>query len=66
MLAINTAGVHPEIQSMYTGAMIPGEICYKVYWLVMIDPCVADSPENLLSLLKRLILRTYTTKVISP
>jgi hypothetical protein len=29
--------------------MTPGEICYKVYWLAMIDPCVADYPENLLS-----------------
>ncbi len=29
---------------------IPGEICYKVSWLAMIVPCVADSPENLLPL----------------
>jgi hypothetical protein len=36
--------------------MTPGEICYKVYWLATIDPCVADSPENLLSPLKRLSL----------
>ncbi len=56
MLAINTAGTYPEIQLMYTGSMTPGEICYKVYWLAMIDPCIADSPENLLSPLKRLSL----------
>jgi hypothetical protein len=30
--------------------MTPGEICYKVYQLAMIDPCVADSLENLLPL----------------
>jgi hypothetical protein len=41
MPAIDTAGIYPEIQSMYTGSMTPGEICYKVYWLVTIDPCVA-------------------------
>jgi hypothetical protein len=64
MLAIYTAGIYPEIQLMYTGSMTPGEICYKVYWLAMIDPCIADSQGNLLSLLKRLILMTYTTKVI--
>jgi hypothetical protein len=51
---------------MYTGSMTPGKICYKVYWLGTIDPCVADSPENLLSTSKRLILMTYTTKVILP
>jgi hypothetical protein len=51
---------------LYTGSMTPGEICYKVYWLATIDPCVADSPENLLSPSKRLILITYTTKVILP
>jgi hypothetical protein len=56
MLAIKTAGIYPEIQSMYTGSMTPGEICYKVYWLATIDPYVADSPENLLSPLKRLSL----------
>jgi hypothetical protein len=66
MLAINTAGIYPEIQLMYTGSMTHGEICYKVYWLGTIDPCVADSPEKLLSFLKRLILMTYTTKVILP
>jgi hypothetical protein len=49
---------------MYTGSMTPGEICYKVYWLATIDPCIADSPENLLSLLTRLILMTNTTKMI--
>jgi hypothetical protein len=51
MLAINTAGIYPEIKLMHTGSMTPGEICYKVYWLATIDPCIADSPENLLSLL---------------
>jgi hypothetical protein len=66
MLAIDTAGTYPEIQLLYTGSMTPGEICYKVYWLAMIDPCIADSPENLLSPLKRLILMTYTTKVVLP
>jgi hypothetical protein len=66
MLAIDTAGTYPEIQLLYTGSMTPGEIFYKVYWLVMIDPCIADSPKNLLSLLKRLILMTYTTKVMLP
>jgi hypothetical protein len=66
MLAINTAGTYPEIHLLYTGSKALGEICYKVYWLATIDPCVADSPERLLSLLKRLILMTYTTKVILP
>ncbi len=66
MLAINIAGTYPEIQLLYTGSMTPGEICYKVYWLATIDPCVTDTPENLLSHLKRLILMTYTTKVIYP
>jgi hypothetical protein len=66
MLAINTAGTYPEIQLLYTGLMTPGEICYKVNWLATIDPCIADSPENLLSPLKRLILMAYTTKVILP
>ncbi len=66
MLAIDTAGTYPEIQLLYTGSMTPGEICYKVYWLEMTDPCVADSPENLLSPSKRLILITHTTKVILP
>jgi hypothetical protein len=64
MLAIDTAGIYPKIQLLYTGFTIPGEICYNVYWLAMIDPCIADSPENLLSPLKRLILMRYTTKVI--
>ena len=66
MLAINTAGIYPEIKVMHTGSMTPGEICYKVYWLATINPCVADSLVNLLSLLKRFILMTYTTKVILP
>jgi hypothetical protein len=66
MLAITTAGTYPEIQLMYTGSMTPGEICYKVYWLATNDPCITDSPKNLLSPLKRLILKTYTTKVIVP
>ncbi len=62
----NTAGTYPEIQLLYTGSMTPGEICYKVYWLATIDPCIVDFPENLLSPLKRLILMRYTTKVILP
>jgi hypothetical protein len=66
MLAIDTAGTYPEIQLLYTGLMTPGKICYKVYQLATIDPYIADFPENLLPLLKRLILMTYTTKVISP
>ncbi len=51
---------------LYTVLMTAGEICYKVYWIETTDPCVADSPENLLSFLKRLILMTYTMKVILP
>jgi hypothetical protein len=66
MLPINTSGIYAEIQSMYNGSMVPGEICYKVYWLATINPCVAGSPEKLLSLLKRLILMTFTMKVILP
>ncbi len=66
MLAIDTAGIYPEIQLLYTGSMTPGEICHKVYWLGTIDPCIADSPENPLSPLKRLILMTNTTKVVLP
>jgi hypothetical protein len=46
--------------------MTPGEICYKGSWLATIDPCVADSPENLLFLLKRLILMKNIMKVILP
>jgi hypothetical protein len=66
MLAIDAAGTYPEIQWLYTGSMTSGEICYKDYWLATIDPCIADSPENLLSPLKRFILMTYTKKVILP
>ncbi len=66
MLAIDTAGTYPEIQLLYTGSMTPGENCYKVSWLATIDPCVADSPESLLSFLKRLILVTNIMKVILP
>jgi hypothetical protein len=64
MLAIDIAGTYPEIQLMYTRSTTPGEFCYKVSWLATIDPCVADSPENLLSLLKRLTLMTSSTNVI--
>jgi hypothetical protein len=49
-LAFDTASTYPEIQLLYTGLMTPGKICYKVYQLAAIDPCVADSPENLLPL----------------
>ncbi len=28
--------------------MTPDKICYKVYQIASIDPCIADSPENLL------------------
>ncbi len=66
MLAIDTVGTYPEIQLLYTGSMTPGKICYNVSWLVTIDPCAADSPENLLSLLKRLTLMTSTMEVILP
>ncbi len=48
MLAIDTASTCLEIQLLYTGLITPGEICYKVYQLAMIEPCFADSPENLL------------------
>jgi hypothetical protein len=48
MLAIDTASTYPEIQLLYTGLMTPGKICYKVYQLATIEPCIADSPENLL------------------
>jgi hypothetical protein len=50
MLAIDTASTYPDIQLLYTGLMTPGKICYKVYQLATIEPCVADSPENLLPL----------------
>ncbi len=50
MLAIDTASVYQEIQLLYTGLMTPGKICYKVYQLATIDPCIADSQENLLPL----------------
>ncbi len=66
MLAIDIAGTYLEITLLYTGSMTPGEICYKVCWLATTDPCVADSPENLLSPLKRLILMTHATKVMLP
>jgi hypothetical protein len=59
MLAIDTAGTYPEIQLLYTGLMTPGKNYYKVYQLATIDPYIADFPENLLPLLKRLILMTY-------
>jgi hypothetical protein len=32
--------------------MTPGKICYKVYQLARIEPCIADSPEILLHLFK--------------
>jgi hypothetical protein len=48
MLAIDTAGTYPEIQLLYTGLMTPGKTCYKVYQLAKIEPCIADSPENIL------------------
>jgi hypothetical protein len=67
MLAIDMAGTYLEIQLLYTGSLTPGEICYKkVYWLAKTDPCIADSSENQLSPLKRLILMAHTTKVILP
>jgi hypothetical protein len=66
MIAINTAGIYPEIQSMYTGSMTPDEICYKVYWLATINPCIADSPENLIFHLEILILMTYAMELILP
>ncbi len=66
MLAIDKAGTYLKIKLLCTGSVTPGEICYKVCQLVMTDPWVADSPENLLSPLKRLILMTHTTKVILP
>jgi hypothetical protein len=47
MLAIDTASTYPEIQLLYTGLMTPGKICYKVYQIATIEPCIADSPENL-------------------
>ncbi len=56
MLAIDTASTYPEIQLLYTGLMTPGKICYKVYQLAMIDPCIADFPENLLPLWRDLSL----------
>jgi hypothetical protein len=48
MLAIDTACTYPEIQLLYTRLMTPGKICYKVYQIAAIEPCVADSSENLL------------------
>jgi hypothetical protein len=66
MLAIDIAGTYPKIQLLYPGSMTLGEICYKVYWLATIDPCVADFPENLLSLLKRLTLMMSIMNVILP
>ncbi len=66
MLAINIAGTYPEIQLLYTGIMTPDAICLKVCWLAATDPCIADSPENFLSPLKRFILMKHTTKVILP
>jgi hypothetical protein len=48
MLAIDTSGIYPEIQLLYTGLMTPDGICFKIYQLGTIDPCFADSPENLL------------------
>jgi hypothetical protein len=56
MLAIDTAGTYPEILLLYTGLMTPGKICYKVYQLAKIGPCIADFPENLLPLLSDLSL----------
>ncbi len=48
MLAFHTAHTYPEVQLLYTGLMTPGKICDKVYQIAMIEPCFADSPENLL------------------
>jgi hypothetical protein len=66
MLAIDMAGTYLEIQLLYTILMTPGGICYKVYWLATTETCIANSPENLLSPIRRLILITYTTKMILP
>jgi hypothetical protein len=48
MLAFDTARTYPEIQLLYTGLMTPGKICYTDYQIATIEPCIADSPENLL------------------
>jgi hypothetical protein len=48
MLAFDTTRTYPAIQLLDTGLMTPGKICYKVYQIAMIEPCIADSPENLL------------------
>ncbi len=52
MLAIDIAS-SKRFFLMYTRSIIPGEICYKVCQLAMNDSCLADSPENLMSLLQR-------------
>ncbi len=46
--------------------MTPGEICYQVSWLATIVPCVAIPQRISCAPLKRLILMTYTTKVMLP
>ncbi len=46
--------------------MTPGEIWYKVCRLATNDPCFADFPETLLSLLQQLILMMHTTAMILP
>ncbi len=52
MLAIDIASTYGPMDSlMYTGLMTSGEICNKVCQLATTDPCLADPPENLLSLL---------------
>jgi hypothetical protein len=38
----------------------------KVCWHEKTDPCFADSPENLMSLLMRLILMKHTMAVVLP
>jgi hypothetical protein len=53
-----------DIASTYTVSITPGKISYKVCWLMTPDLCVADSPENLLPLLLRLIIMMHTMTVI--
>ncbi len=59
---------HSSIQRSFscTRLMTPGEISDKICRLVATDPCLADPPENLLSLLKSLIPMTHTKTVTLP
>ncbi len=68
LFPIGTVGLCLKVSCSQSTELTPRIFfcCYKVCWLVTTDPCLADHPRNLLSLVQRLILMTHTTTVILP